>query len=125
MIESIKNVWLTLRGMNIYLEVTLAAFAAYFWIRHMMEMDVKKAVWLPIIVCILGQAAYALKDIATRNDHFGLDDAVMVLFMALFQAGIASMIYSIAEKYGWIDKLGAMVGKKIDGGNNAPNPPSV
>lgn len=112
--ETAKNIWLTLRGMNIYLEVTVAAFAAYFWIRHMMEVDVKKAVWLPILVCLLGQAAYALQDIATRNDHFGIDDAVMVAFMALFQAGVASMIYSIAEKYGWIDKLGALVGKKID-----------
>ncbi len=125
MIEAIKNVWLTLRGMNIYIEVTLAAFLAYFWLRHMMDVDVKKAVWIPVLVCLLGQVAYALQGLAERGGKFGLDDFFMILFMTAFQAGAASMIYTVAEKYGLVDKFGAMLGKKLDGGNNAQNPPAA
>ena len=114
MFESIQNVWLKLRGMNFYVEVTAAAFAAYFFLRYMMEIDVKKAVWVPLGVALLGQFAYGLQDAAAKSQKFGLDDIIMALFMAALQAGLASMIYTMSEKNGWIDKLGAMLGKKID-----------
>jgi hypothetical protein len=117
MLESIKNVWLSLRGMNFYLEVTMAAFVAYFWLRHIMDIDIKKAVWVPFLVSLIGQFAYGLQHAAEIKETFGLDDVLMAAFMALLQGGLASMAYSMAEKYGWIDRLGAMVGKKID-----PNP---
>lgn len=114
MFEALKNVWLQLRGMNIYVEVTFAAFLAYFFIRHMLEVDVKKAVWVPVLVSFLGQLAYTLQALASGHDHFDIADGVMVLFMTLFQAGMASMMYTVAEKYGLIDKIGAILGKKLD-----------
>jgi hypothetical protein len=120
MLESIKNVWFTLRGMNIYVEVPVAAFFAYFFIRHMMDMEVKKAVWVPVLVCLIGQLAYTLQALAAGKESFDMADAIMVLFMALFQSGLSSMAYTIAEKNGLIDKLGIILGKKLDekGGAN-------
>lgn len=121
--QAIENFWMTLRGMNIYLEVTVAAFAAYFWVRHMMNWSLKVSVWIPLLVCFLGQIAYTLQDLSAKNDSLGIDDGFMIIFMSFFQAGMASMFYSVAEKYGLIDKLGMMLGKKIDkieGASNAP-----
>jgi hypothetical protein len=117
MFESFKNVWMSLRGMNFYLEVTVAAFVAYFWLRHIMEIDVKKAVWVPFLVSLVGQFAYGLQYASNNKQAFGLDDVIMALFMSLLQGGLASMVYTMAEKNGWIDKLGSMVGKKMEGPN--------
>lgn len=120
MLDSIHNVWLTLRGMNFYLEVTLAAFVTYFWLRHIMDIDVKKAVYVPVLVSVLGQFAYGIQGSVEKKEVFGFDDVIMALFMSLLQAGLASMIYTMAEKNGWIDKLGVFFGKKID--SATPNP---
>lgn len=127
MIESIKNVWMMLRGMNIYLEVTIAAFFVYFFVRNMTSMDIKKAVWVPIAVCFLGQLAYTLQALTAGHDSFDLADGIMVVFMSFFQAGMSAMAYSIAEKNGLIDKLGRILGKKLDekGGSDAPSNPAV
>ncbi len=118
MFASVQNVWITLRGMNIYLEVPIAAFFAYFMIRHMMEIDIMKAIWIPLIVCFLGETAYTLQSINDAHAKFVLEDAFMILFMTAFQSGASYMMYSIAEKYGLIDKFGAMLGKKLDVENN-------
>ena len=117
MFESLKNVWLSLRGMNFYLEVTAAAFVAYFWLRHIMDVDIKKVVWVPFLVSLIGQFAYGLQHTTEIKEPFGFDDVLMAAFMALLQGGLASMVYTMAEKYGWINKLGSLIGKKIE----APN----
>lgn len=116
--EAIKNVWLMFRGMNIYVEVTIAAFFAYFFVRNMTSMDLKKAVWIPTIVCFVGQLAYTLQSIVARNEKLDLTDiiaeGVMVVFMSFLQAGVASMAYTIAEKNGLVERLSRAFGKKLD-----------
>ena len=113
MFDAFKNVWMSLRGMNIYIEVTIAAFLAYFYIRHIMDIDIKKAVWVPVLVSFIGQLAYTLQGL-TEGRVFDKADGVMVLFMTFFQAGMASMIYTVSEKYGFIDKMGRIFGKELD-----------
>lgn len=115
MIEDFKNVFMTLRGMNIYLEVILGAFLAYFWLRGVKDMNPKLATWIPFGVALLGQFAYEIQDNVSKGQAImNTADFIMALFMAFFTGGAASMVYSMADKYGWIDKVGVAIGKKID-----------
>lgn len=115
MLEEIRNVWLSLRGMNIYVEVIAAAFFAYFWLRGVKDINPKIATWIPFIVSLVGQVAYMVQDnLAKHEPAMGTGDGIMALFMAFFTGGAASMVYSMADKYGWIDKIGNAVGKKMD-----------
>ena len=113
-----------MRGMNFYLEVTVAAFVTYFWLRHIMDIDVKKVVWVPFLVSLIGQFAYGLQHATESKQEFGFDDFIMAIFMSLLQGGLASMIYTMAEKNGWIDKLGSLVGKKISSPKEGPDGPA-
>jgi peptidoglycan-associated lipoprotein len=63
--------------------------------------------------------AFELKNLT--DGKFGADDFFMVLFMTALQAGLSSMIYTITEKYGYIDKVASAFGKKLDAkiGNSA------
>jgi hypothetical protein len=123
MLEEIHNVWLTLRGMNIYLEVIAAAFFAYFWLRGVKDINPKVSTWIPFIVSLIGQFAYEIQDnVAKKEAMMNVGDFVMAIFMAFFTGGAASMVYSMADKYGWIDKVGVAVGKKIPGD---PTPPTT
>ena len=106
MLDSIKNVWLTLHAVNLFPEVAGAALAAYFIFRHMMGWDARKAVWIPVGISFISQAAFAWP-----KDAQGI---FMCVTMGIFQAGVAMGLYSMADKYGWIDKVGRLVGKKID-----------
>lgn len=106
MLDSIYKAWVTFRAMHIYLEVTLAAFAAYYWLRHIVEIDIKKVVWVPFFVAWVGQVAFVMQYCNEINELFRLDDLIMTSFMAMLQGGVASMIYTIAEKYKLIDKIG-------------------
>ena len=103
-LKEFSNIWLTLRAMNFYLEITVSAFGLYFWGR-VSKMDNRIAVLLPIVACLLGQIAYGMQHAAEVKQPFDLDDWIMSLFWTLLQAGISFMAYSIAEKYGIIDKL--------------------
>ena len=121
MLEEIKNVWLSLRGMNIYLEVIVGAFFAYFWLRGVKDINPKVATWIPFLVSLVGQFAYEIQDNVARGQRImNVADFVMAIFMAFFTGGAASMVYSMADKYGWIDKAGVAIGKKIPGDTPPP-----
>jgi Trk-type K+ transport system membrane component len=59
-----------------------------------------------LLISVLGQVAL-YKPMNSR-------DVAICVFMAFGQVGVASFIYTFAEKYGLMDRLGKMVQKKME-----------
>ena len=116
MLDAIVNAWTTLRAMNFYLEITVAAFALYFWGR-VSKLDNRIAVLLPIVACALGQLGFGMQHAQQAKQQFGPDDYVMAAFWTLLQAGLSFMIFTVFEKYGVIDKVMSkfLTDKGLDG----------
>ena len=102
LINAFINSWVTLRQMNIYLEIPLAGFAVYWWVYDVVGNMSRKVELIPISVCFLGQMAYSLKHAQDVKLPLGLDDAFMILFMTIFQAGVSHMAYRWAYVKKWI-----------------------
>ena len=114
MLEQIQNVWTTMRAVNLFPEVILLSLGAYFVAKDKMGIEASRATYVPLALAFIGQIAFAWpKD---------LQDVFMDLTMGLVNSFLAIGLYSFADKFGLIDKLGKRAGQTIDGGNNASTP---
>lgn len=110
MIETFKNVILTLHGFNLYPEVALFCLCAYFIVRQWLKIiDIRYSIYIPIIASFIGEYAFTPK-IADAQD------VVMFFVLSVIQAGVAVGAYSMADKYGLMDKLGGLISRKTGGG---------
>lgn len=109
MIETFKNVLVTLHSLNFFPEVALFALAAYFIVRQWLKaVNPRYAIYIPIIASLLGEYAFTseLKD---------MQDCLMMFVLGVIQAGVAVGIYSMADKYGLMDKVGDAISKRFGG----------
>lgn len=114
MMAEITNVWSTMRAVNLFPEVILLSLGCYFIVKDKVGLDPKKATYIPLALAFVGQLAFAWpKD---------LQDVVMDFTMGLLNSFLAIGLYSFADKFGLLDKLGKRAGKVIDGGDNANTP---
>lgn len=104
--ETAMSVYNTLRAVQLFPEVMLAALAAYFIIRQRYDNSAKWAVWVPVVISFVGQLSFAWPEDA--------QDIFMGFTMGWVQAGIALGVYSFLDKYGIPDRVGKFVQKKID-----------
>lgn len=116
MIESIQNVYLILNSIQLFPMVMLSALAAYFIVRQRYDAE-KWAVWVPVAISYIGQAAFAWPKT--------VQDVFMVFTMGMIQAGLAIGGYSFLDKYGITDRLGKMVQKKMEDKDASPTTPVV
>ena len=112
MLESIKNIWQTLNAVGFFPAVTLTAFGLYFILIQWLKMDKRKAAPWPMIVSFIGQLSLAWPQ--DRPVVGIVPDVVNIIYMGIAQAVAAVGIYSFADKYGLMDKLGGILGKKLD-----------
>lgn len=113
--ETLKNAWINLEAVGFYPWVSIAALGVYFVMRAIMGYEKGKAVPFVLLGCAIGQLYYAFP-----KDAPGI---VGVLFFALLQTVVSIGIYSFAEYFGLIDRLGKLAQKKMDekgGGNGSP-----
>lgn len=113
MIETVKNVVLTLHGFNLFPEVALFCLCAYFIVRQWLKIiNIKYSIYIPIIAAFIGEYAFApqFKD---------FQDVVMFFVLAMIQAGVAVGVYSMADKYNLPDKLGSLISRKTGGQSDA------
>mgnify|MGYP001617140831 CR=1 FL=1 len=110
MLEKIQNIYSTLVAVQLFPMVTIAALAIYFIVRQRYE-SAKAAVWAPVAMSFVGQAAFAWPKDA--------QDVFMCFTMGMVQAGLAIGAYSFLDKYGITDRLGKLVQRKIED-KNAP-----
>lgn len=117
MFESIRNAWTNLEAIGFYPWVSISALGVYFVMRAVMGYDKRKAVPFVLVGCAIGQLYYAFpKDVP---------GVVGVLFFALLQTVVSIGIYSFAEYFGLIDRLGKLAQKKMEDGNAKPADPGV
>lgn len=112
--ETVMSVYSTLRAVQLFPEVMLAALAAYFIIRQRYDNSAKWAVWVPVGISFVGQLSFAWPKDA--------QDVFMGFTMGWVQAGIALGVYSFLDKYGITDRIGKIVQKKIDDQGGTPAP---
>ena len=117
MLESIQNVYATMKAVQLFPEVMLAALAAYFITRQRYDSSAKWAVWIPVGISFVGQLAFAWPSNA--------QGAFTCFTMGWIQAGLAIGAYSFLDKYGIMDRAGKIVQKKMDekGAENEPPKP--
>lgn len=113
MIETFKNVILTLHGFNLFPEVALFCLAVYFIARQWLKIiNLRYAIYIPVIASFIGEYAFTpvIED---------FQDVVMFFVLAMIQAGVAVGVYSMADKYNLPDKLGALISRKAGGQSDA------
>ena len=107
MFEKIVNVINTLHGFNLYPEVALFCLCAYFIVRQWLKIiNIRYSIYIPIIAAFIGEYAFTPK-----IEDF--QDVVMFIVLSTIQAGFAVGLYSMADKYGVVDKIGGWVGNKF------------
>jgi len=111
MLEQVQNIWLIMKAVNIFPEVILLSLGAYFVAKDKVGMDPSKATYVPMAIAFIGQMAFAWPQ--------NTQAVFMDLTMGLVNSFLAIGLYSFADKFGLIDKLGKRAGKTIDGGDNA------
>lgn len=111
--ETINILYATLKAVQLFPEVALAALGAYFIVRQRYDVE-KWAVWIPVGISFIGQLSFAWPS--------NMQGAFMCFTMGWVQAGIAIGAYSFLDKYGITDKLGKIVQKKMDDKANGTTP---
>lgn len=112
--DTIMNIWNTMRAVNLFPEVIALALGCYFIVKDKMGLDPRKATYVPLALAFIGQLAFSWPKDA--------QDVVMDLTMGLLNSFLAIGLYSFADKFGLLDKLGKRAGKAIDGGDDAKAP---
>lgn len=104
--ETIKNAWINLEAIGFYPWVSIAALGIYFVMRAVMNKEKGQAVPFVMGGCTLGQLYFAFPK--------SIEAGVGVIFFALLQTVVSIGVYSFAEFFGIIDRLGKLAQKKID-----------
>lgn len=112
MLQQIKNVWDIMGAVQLFPSIIILGLGLYFVAKDKMGIDPKKAPLVPLVINVIAQFGFAWPT--------GAQDIVMNLSMGLANACISIGIYSAADKYGLMDKLGKRAGKAIDGADATP-----
>jgi hypothetical protein len=114
MFESIKNIWLTLNAIGFFPMVTITGFVLYFLMIQWFLVEKKLSAEFVLAVSFIGQLAFDWPKT--------MPDIVNVIFMSFAQAVAAIGLYSFADKYGLMDKIGKLIGRKIENEKTTPAP---
>jgi len=114
MIQTILDALTLLHGVYFYPEVASACFLVYFVLRQRWDPEGKWSILVPLPLSLVGMLAFSWP-----NSKQGW---MLALFMTGMQWALGIAFYSFADKYGWMDRFGSRIAKKIDngGGANAP-----
>lgn len=99
------NTWIMLHAVGFYPEITLFALAIYFLVRQWFNIKLRFTIYIPIIVSFIGEFIF----VCPKN----LQDFLINIIWAFVQAGLVTGIYSMADKYNLMDKLGGFIGTKV------------
>src|SRR3990172_8769793 len=106
MLESIKNIWLTLNAIGFFRMVTITGFILYALMVQWFGADKKTSAEFVLLISFIGQLAF--------DWPITMQDGINVIFMGFAQAVASIGLYSFADKYGLMDKIGRLIGKKIE-----------
>ena len=106
MLESIKNIWLTLNAIGFFPMVTITGFILYALMVQWFGADKKTSAEFVLLISFIGQLAF--------DWPITMQDGINVIFMGFAQAVASIGLYSFADKYGLMDKIGRLIGKKIE-----------
>lgn len=116
MIQFIKD-WLEpFHSVYFYPEIAAGCFLIYFVLYQRYPEKIGWLMWIPLPLSFSGSLAFFTWP--THPQAWNL-----VIFWSFVQWGLGIAVYSFADKYGWMDKFGVKVQKKIedktDGGADA------
>lgn len=102
-----------LHGAYFYPEIAIVCFLVYFVLRQRWNPEGTWSILATIPLSLLGELAFSWP---TSKQGWSL-----ALFMAAAQWGIGTAAYSLADKYGWMDRLGKRIARKIDNSGGTTN----
>ena len=106
MVERAIQINLMLRQIHIYWEVSLVILALYFLVKCFTRIDARWAVCLAITISMMAQIVYDWPK--------ALQDIMQCIIMAIIQCGFSIGLYSMADKYGWPEKISGVVTRSLD-----------
>lgn len=113
MIQVIVDWFTMMHGLFFYPEVAAGCFFVYFVLRQRWDTEGKWSILVPVPLSFIGMLAF---DWPNSPQGWSL-----AIFMSGLQWALGISFYSFADKYGWMDKFGSRIAKKIE--EDIPNAP--